>query len=224
MQLVIIPFLPFFSLFFLILLLLLVLLFLPTLLPLLPSFFFFFLMSYFLFISFLVLLNWVQLLECWVTVDIEGLPAVAPVILGKLTASLPRVLLPAISCSLPGVPLSTNFKADSSPKFGKSELHLWLALLGESQRAFQCCMDHIFNFKYLTVVSLSRSPGLSLGPAGLRIQDPCQVPWVQVASAGALCLRVGAPAGRFALDNWPSNAVRIASSPSTFFLLAYLYI
>lgn len=144
---------------------------------------------------------------------------------GKLTTSLPRVLLPAISCSLSGVPLRTNFTADSSPKFGKFELRLRLetvTLLGESPRAFQCCMDHIFNFKYLTVVSLSRSPGLSLRPAGLRIQDPCQVPWVQVASAGALCLRVGAPAGRFAADNWPSNAVRITSVSSTFFLLAYL--
>lgn len=87
----------------------------------------------------------------------------------------------------------------------------------------QCRMDHMFSCKHLTVTLLGTSPGWSLGPAGLRVREPCLTPSHESCHSLPEGLHPAAPSAtveRFALGSWPNNAVRVSSPhPNHFSLL-----
>ena len=129
---------------------------------------------YLFFLSFLDLTA-LLLLECWVTVETQGFHAVALMIPGKVTAQHQGCLCPPLAHA-PRVLLSRKLTAAPVPSLESlSCFHKWHSpgtLLGESQGALQCRVYQLFNVKRLTVTMLGRSPGWSVGPAGLRAQNP----------------------------------------------------
>lgn len=110
------------------------------------------------------------------TVEMEGLLAVALMTLGKPGASAPGILLPTSPASRP---LSGFLRIQLHSRLlfqiWAPELSPRLAQSGSTTRA-QCRMDHTSSCKHLTVTLLGTSPGWSLGPAGLRVREPCLTP------------------------------------------------